>query len=75
MSTPSPEEIVRAARAILPELPTLVGDDAPEVRHRLRLLLERPSAAGPSGRIFQARRPVDRVLKGVSALDRHTGAV
>jgi hypothetical protein len=47
MSPPSPEEIVRAARAILPELPTLLGDDAPEVRHRLQLLLARAERGEP----------------------------
>ena len=47
MSPPSPEEIVRAGRAILPELPTLLGDDAPEVRHRLQLLLARAERGEP----------------------------
>jgi hypothetical protein len=73
MSTPSLQDVVRASRAILPELPKLIGDDAPEVRHRLQLLLARAERGKPVG-IFQARRPVDPVLKGVSPFDRHTGA-
>jgi hypothetical protein len=47
VSPRSLEEVLRAARAILPELPTLVGDDAPEVRHRLRLLLDRAKRGEP----------------------------